>query len=60
MYCNETEPELLGASTKLLNAPVREKWIGANPDVLHVTNPNEGAIPVRLWGELSIFVWLRI
>ncbi|KAL2212452.1 hypothetical protein CC79DRAFT_1379475 [Sarocladium strictum] len=43
---NDTEPEVLGASTPELNDLVREYWVGADPDVLRVTNPNEGAIPV--------------
>lgn len=43
---NETEPEVLGASTTELNNLVRQHWVGADPDILRVTNPNESAIPV--------------
>ncbi|KAH8879496.1 hypothetical protein GQ53DRAFT_755937 [Thozetella sp. PMI_491] len=40
---NVTEPEYLFASTAALNDLVRKYWVGADPNVTRVTNPNTGA-----------------
>ncbi|KAH8889979.1 hypothetical protein GQ53DRAFT_722371 [Thozetella sp. PMI_491] len=43
---NTTEPELLGVSTAELNDLLLENWIGANPNVTRISNPNQAAISV--------------
>ncbi|KAH8879743.1 hypothetical protein GQ53DRAFT_755714 [Thozetella sp. PMI_491] len=43
---NTTEPELLGVSTLELSDLLRENWVGANPNVTRVSNPNSAVFPV--------------
>jgi hypothetical protein len=41
---NQTEPEVLFASTAALNSLLQKHWVGADPNVTRVTNPNTGLI----------------